>query len=79
MLGDTTAALARDIASQVRAPTLLIAGDSSPPLFGCILDVLQGCIPNVSRVAIEGAGHFLNLTKQREFDRAVLQFWSAND
>lgn len=77
MLSDTTAPLSRDVARQVRCPTLLVGGDKSPPLFSSILDVLEGLIPNSSRIVIAGGDHFLNLTKQREFDNAVLEFLVA--
>ena len=77
MSGDVSAALSRDVASQISSPTLLVAGDSSPPLFGHILDVLQGCIKSASRATIADANHFLTLARPQEFDREVVRFWSV--
>jgi pimeloyl-ACP methyl ester carboxylesterase len=76
MIGDSTAAISRDIACQLKSPTLLVGGSRSHPLFRQILDVLQELIPNVSRVTIDGGDHFLNFTMQQEFDDAMLRFWA---
>ena len=72
---DTGGAISRDLASRVRAPTLLLGGSNSPPLFAQVLNVLEGSIAKSRRVTLSGADHFLNFTARAEFDGAVLKFF----
>ena len=72
---DTGGAISRDLASRVRAPTLLLGGSNSPPLFAQVLDVLEGSIAKSRRATLSGADHFLNFTARAEFDGAVLKFF----
>jgi pimeloyl-ACP methyl ester carboxylesterase len=74
MIADASAQISREIAQRVAVPTLFVAGSASAPLFGHIIDTLKASMPDARRVTIDGATHFLNLTHQAEFDRAVLRF-----
>jgi pimeloyl-ACP methyl ester carboxylesterase len=77
MISDSTAPLSREVAAEVRAPTLLVGGAASPPLFGQIIDVLQETMTHARRLTIDAADHFLNFTNRSEFDRAVLEFLNS--
>jgi pimeloyl-ACP methyl ester carboxylesterase len=61
-------------AEAIRAPTLLMAGEWSPPAFHRILDGMQTAIPDVRRVSISDASHPSNIDNPRDFEREVLAF-----
>ncbi len=55
----TFSALSRDDVKRVLAPTLLLAGELSPPLFTAVIDELAQCLPHAERVVIPGVSHDL--------------------
>lgn len=64
-------------AAQVRklkAPTLLITGQHSHPLFHHIADRLQELLPNTERTEVEGASHIMHEDNSPAFHQAVKQF-----
>jgi pimeloyl-ACP methyl ester carboxylesterase len=79
MMADVSAPLSRSAATQVTAPTLLMDGANSPPIFGQVIRVLSDCVPKTQRSTIDGGTHFLNLTHPDAFNRAVEDFWSAHE
>jgi pimeloyl-ACP methyl ester carboxylesterase len=76
MIADNTGAISAAAARQVQAPTLLLAGTNSPPIFHKIIDVLAGTIPTNRRATIADAAHFLTLTHPAEVNAAIEKFWS---
>ncbi|UPY36636.1 alpha/beta hydrolase [Sediminicoccus sp. KRV36] len=68
----------RAAAEAVRAPSLLLGGDSSQPQFATILDALEGVLADTRRVTIPHATHNLNLDNPEAFNRAVLDFLAAH-
>jgi pimeloyl-ACP methyl ester carboxylesterase len=78
MIGDRSAPLSRSVAASIRAPTLLIGGEQSPPIFGRIMDVLGTCIASSTRVTVPAADHFLSLGARGAFDRAVEEWLALN-
>jgi pimeloyl-ACP methyl ester carboxylesterase len=58
----------------IRAPTLLIGGEKSPPHFGQVLDAMEGGIADAARATIPGAGHFMSEQEPAAFNRVVLAF-----
>ena len=59
---------------KVRAPTLLITGDSSPGFFRVIADELEKCLPQSERVLIPHSSHELEMDNPQALNEAVLQF-----
>ena len=62
----------------IRAPTLLVGGERSPPFYREILDALERCLPDVRRVTIPGASHPMNHENAAAFNAAVLDFLAAH-
>jgi esterase len=58
----------------IRAPTLLIGGEKSPPHFGQVLDAMEGGIADAARATIPGAGHFMSEQDPAAFNNTVLGF-----
>jgi esterase len=71
---ENRAPFTRADAEAIRAPTLLMAGERSPPAFHRILDGMQTAIPDVRRVSISAASHGSNIDNPRDFEREVLAF-----
>jgi pimeloyl-ACP methyl ester carboxylesterase len=61
-------------AEAIRAPTLLIGAERSPPMYARILDALEHHIPDVRRVSIPGTSHPMSHGNPEAFNRAVLDF-----
>ncbi len=61
----------------IKVPTLIIAGalDNSEIVRGA--DVMQKGIPHAKKLIIEGTAHMPNMEKPTEFNKAVLDFLSA--
>jgi len=59
---------------EIRTPSLLVGGDSSPPMFARILDELARCLPNPSRVVIPRSGHNMQVDNPGQFNEQVLTF-----
>ena len=64
-------------AEAIRAPTLLVGAERSPPLYARILDALERCIRDVRRVTIPGTSHPMNHGNPEAFNRAVLDFLTS--
>ncbi len=77
-LHERRAPYSRAAAQSIAAPTLLLGGADSQPHFGVIMDALETAMPNTRRVAIARATHGLNHDNPEDFNRAVLDFLTAN-
>jgi lipase len=53
-------------------PTLLVEGDTSPPIMATVGDLLQKRLPNVRRLVVEGAGHMVPITHPEPVAGAIL-------
>jgi len=60
--------------SEIRVPTLIIAGDRDVSDIIAIADVLEANINGAKKVVIPGSGHIVNMEKPEEFNRIVLDF-----
>lgn len=63
-----------DDLSRIQAPTLLMRGANSPPMYIVINNELARCIPNARQATIPNAAHILHAHNPEEHDRAVLGF-----
>ncbi|MDX5419036.1 MAG: alpha/beta hydrolase [Hymenobacteraceae bacterium] len=59
---------------KVKAPILLITGDSSPKLMTAIITELERCLSNKERVTLSHASHEMEMDNPQEFNEAVLRF-----
>lgn len=73
-LGSGFPPLDADQVRRVQAPTLLIAAQHSPPLFGCLTKGLADLLPNALRVEIADASHMMHEDNPRAYNDAVLSF-----
>lgn len=64
----------RAAAEKIAAPTLLLGGDQSQPMFGKIIAAMMGAIPDVRGAVIPRATHSLNEDNAADFNAAVLGF-----
>ena len=62
----------------VRASTLLLGGERSPPPFPQILDAMERTLANVQRITVTGASHPFPEENPEAFNRAVLEFVAAH-
>ena len=65
-----------DLAS-IRAfsrPALLTTGDQSPPTFAPVIAMVADVLPNVSVVALPGAGHIPHATNPEGYVEAIMAF-----
>jgi pimeloyl-ACP methyl ester carboxylesterase len=69
--------IARADVEAIRAPTLLIGGERSPPIYREILDALEASLRDVRRVTIPGASHPMNHDNAAAFNKAVVEFLAA--
>jgi pimeloyl-ACP methyl ester carboxylesterase len=67
-----------DDASRIKAPTLLMRGELSPPMYYLINDELARCIPHAEQALIHKAAHVLHAQNPQEHDRVVLAFLARN-
>ncbi|MBV9394269.1 MAG: alpha/beta hydrolase [Methylobacteriaceae bacterium] len=67
----------REAAQAIKAPTLLVLGGLSPPMFGLIIDALAAAIPKAQCVTIADATHTMNVIKPAAYNEAVLNFLRA--
>jgi pimeloyl-ACP methyl ester carboxylesterase len=61
---------------EIRAPTLVMAGEKDYPAIQEIADRLEAGIVGAKKVVMIRAGHMMNLEKPEEFNRVVLDFLS---
>jgi pimeloyl-ACP methyl ester carboxylesterase len=59
---------------ELEAPVLLVVGTRDDVEIGRIADRLVEQVPDLRKIAIEGAGHMVNMERPEEFNRAVLDF-----
>jgi pimeloyl-ACP methyl ester carboxylesterase len=64
-------------AAAIRAPTLLVGGERSPPPFARILGALERAIPDARRATVRGAGHLMSREDPDAFNAAVLDFLAS--
>ena len=63
-----------EMARRISAPTLVTNGERSPEFFHRIVDELERCLPNRTRVFIPGASHTVPSENPHAYDEAVLAF-----
>ncbi len=61
-------------ARRIKAPTLLLGGESSPKLFQLSLQELQKCMPGSERAVLPQSSHGLELENPAKFNEIVLEF-----
>ncbi|PMP74605.1 MAG: hypothetical protein C0183_21020, partial [Roseiflexus castenholzii] len=66
--------ITRDEAATIQAPTLLLTGDASPPMFLIVSRELARVLPNVEQARISGAAHLLHITHAQVCNAIVLGF-----
>jgi len=59
LIADTRTRMTCDDIARVGAPTLIVTGDRSAPLYGYANDAVQACLQDVSRSTIAEAGHLM--------------------
>lgn len=74
---DTTAPLSRSVAARITAPTLLLEGEETSEIFARTHDVLERIVPDVRRIRVAGADHFLPLTHRNDVNAALEKFFIA--
>ena len=63
-----------DDAKQIKAPTLLVEGSLSLPLFRPIATKFLECVPNIEHAVINGAPHAAHFVTPDRFNEVVLDF-----
>ena len=61
-------------AGRITAPTLLLTGDSSPKMFGLVVEELARCMPGCERATIPDASHLLHGMNPPVYSETVLAF-----
>ena len=61
-------------ARNIKAPTLLLRGESSPMMFQLITQELYKSIPKTKLATIPGASHLMHLHNPRAYDETVIKF-----
>ncbi len=61
----------------IEAPALVVVGENDEQYLGST-DYMAAKIPHATKVVIADAGHAVNIDQPEAFDRAVLEFLSAN-
>jgi pimeloyl-ACP methyl ester carboxylesterase len=64
----------RSDAEAIRAPTLLVGAERSPPTYARILGALERTLRQAQRVIIPGTSHAMNHGNPEAFNRTVLDF-----
>ena len=65
-------------ARRIDAPTLLLEGGASLPLFGLIAEKFAECVPSIKRVTVEDAPHAIHVIAPEQFSAVVLDFLDRN-
>jgi pimeloyl-ACP methyl ester carboxylesterase len=63
---------------QVRAPTLIVKGDRSIPMFQLFSDAVAGCMPGSQVAVIPNSGHGMSQQNPAAFNKALLEFLDRN-
>jgi len=64
-------------AEAIRASTLLVGAERSPPTYARILGALERTLRQAQRVTIPGTSHAMNHGNPEAFDKAVLNFLAS--
>jgi pimeloyl-ACP methyl ester carboxylesterase len=64
----------RDAVRKITAPTLLLSGEQSPPLWKPTEAELLRLLPNREHVVISGAAHGMFRTHSAQTSAAIIQF-----
>lgn len=67
-----------DMARRISAPTLVTNGERSPDFFHRIVDELERCLPQRTRVTIPGSSHTVPGEAPHAYDEAVLAFIASH-
>ena len=59
---------------EIRAPTLVLVGDTDLPFFQIIADALAFLIPDAEKVVVPGGGHVVNMIEPERYNAEVLRF-----
>jgi pimeloyl-ACP methyl ester carboxylesterase len=60
--------------SEIKAPTLVLTGNTETAWLNAAADRLAASIPNAHRCVVQGGGHLVNMTAARAFNRVVTGF-----
>ena len=63
-----------DMAKRISAPTLVTNGERSPEIFHRVVDELERCLPQRTRVIVPGASHTVPGEAPDTYDKAILAF-----
>ncbi len=63
---------------QIKAPTLVLVGDSDVPMYLEIADLLVEQIPGATKHVFADTAHMVNMERPDEFNRVVLEFLAAH-
>lgn len=67
-------ALADEDLRRMTVPTLIITGERTAPSMNRLMDRLQELLPNVERVAVPNASHFMHEDNALAVNKAILDF-----
>jgi pimeloyl-ACP methyl ester carboxylesterase len=67
-----------DQLGHVRAPTLIVKGDRSIPMFQLFSDAVAGCMPGSQVAVIPNSGHSMSQQNPPAFNKALLEFLERN-
>ena len=67
-----------DQLGQVRAPTLIVKGDRSIPMFQLFSDAVAGCMLGSEVAVIPNTGHSMSQQNPAAFNKALLEFLDRN-
>lgn len=68
-----------ELMSQVKTPTLIVAGELSHPVLKDLISAQSQYIPNSKLVIIENSNHMLNIEKPDKFNKELESFLIEND
>lgn len=68
--------LSDQLLQQVKVPVLLVTGQDSPAFLTRFIDRLERLLPDIRRVTIAGASHFMHEDNAEAFNQEVLEFWA---
>ena len=63
-----------DRLSEIRAPALILVGDSDQPRTLAAADLLASGLPNARKVVMTGTAHLPNMERPEEFNRILLDY-----
>jgi lipase len=75
-IGDDYIPLSR--IAEIKAPALLIEGDTSEPIIAAVQASLNGALANSTRVIVKGAGHMVPITHAKKVAAEIRNLLSLN-